>query len=174
MKLLSVVLLLTSASLSQIKVGTITDETDLTSKAMMTQLRSKLASHPKQFTLVSTEDAEMRLLVQAYCFPQEQKTDGVACFYTSFFAGGTSKTLMGGGIYESATVDDMANNLIASTARDIVERWDEMIRTNAIETLQACLFLTESSCKVPGVLESELKMKIINLSQYLQKRDVKK
>jgi hypothetical protein len=43
-----------------------------------------------------------------------------------------------------------------------------MVRANAIENLEACLMLTQSSCKVPDPLVPELKVKIINLSQYLQ------
>jgi hypothetical protein len=61
-----------------------------------------------------------------------------------------------------------ADKLLASIAQDISDRWNEMVRANAIETLEACLFLTRSSCKVPNPLEPELKAKIINLSQYLQ------
>jgi hypothetical protein len=170
-----VVLWLTSASLwSQIKVGTITDETDPTSKAMMTELRAKLASHPKQFTLVSTEDADIHLIVQADCFPQKQKTDAFACYYTSTYVGIATRTFMGGGIYVAATADDVADNVLVSIAQDILERWGQMNRTNALETLEACLFLTQSSCKVPTALEPELKAQIINLSQYLQRGALKK
>jgi hypothetical protein len=81
---------------------------------------------------------------------------------------------MGGGIYVAATSDEMADNLLACIAQDVVERWDGTVRSNAIESLEACLFLTQSSCKVPGQLESELKTKIINLSQYLQKGGLKR
>jgi hypothetical protein len=49
-----------------------------------------------------------------------------------------------------------------------------MVRANAVENLEACLMLTQSSCKVPDPLESKLKAKIINLSQYLQKGGLKK
>lgn len=49
-----------------------------------------------------------------------------------------------------------------------------MSRANAIENFEGCLFLTQSSCKVPGPLEPELKTRIVNLSQYLQKGSLKK
>jgi hypothetical protein len=80
----------------------------------------------------------------------------------------------GGGIHGSDTAGDVADNFLASVAQHIVERWDQMVRANAIEGLEACLFLTQSSCKVPTSLETELKIKIINLSQYLQKGGLKK
>jgi hypothetical protein len=81
---------------------------------------------------------------------------------------------MGGGIYVAATAHEMADNFLASVAQDVVERWNDMIRANAVEGLEACLFLTQSSCKVPEPLVTELKTKIINLSQYLQHGGLKK
>jgi hypothetical protein len=74
------------------------------------------------------------------------------------------------GIYVAKVAADGADNFVSSVAQDIVERWTGTIRTNAIETLEACLFLTQSSCKAPDQLESELKTKIINLSQVSSKR----
>jgi len=81
---------------------------------------------------------------------------------------------MGGGIYVGTTSNEVADNFLASITQDIAERWKNMIRTNAIESVEACLFLTQSSCKVPEPPEPELKTKIINLSQYLQKGGLKK
>jgi hypothetical protein len=49
-----------------------------------------------------------------------------------------------------------------------------MVRANAIENLEACLMLTQSSCKVPEPLMSDLKMKVINMSQYFQNGGLKK
>jgi hypothetical protein len=168
------VLLTSSAVWGQIKVATITDETTSSSKAVMAALRSKMASHPKQFTLVDSKDSELSLIVQADCIPQKQKTDPFTCFYTSEYAGGTTKTFMGGGIYEAATADIVADDFLASVAQDIVERWNGMVRANAIENLEACLMLTQSSCKVPDSLVPDLNAKIINMSQYLQKGGLKK
>ena len=81
---------------------------------------------------------------------------------------------MGGGIYVAKTADDVADNFLVAVAQDIVERLNEMRRTNAIETLESCLFLTQSSCAVPESLVPDLKAKILNLSQYLQKGGLKK
>jgi hypothetical protein len=169
------VLLFASASaLSQVKISTVTDESTPSSKAVMTDLRSKISSHPKVFTLVSNKDSDQGLVVTADCLPQKQKTDPFVCFYTSHYVGGTSKTFMGGGIYAASTSDEVADNFLASIAQDVAERWNEMVRSNAIEALESCLFLTQSSCKVPGKLSTELKANVINLSQYLQKGGLKK
>jgi hypothetical protein len=46
---------------------------------------------------------------------------------------------------------------------------DSTVRPDAVQNLEACLFLTQSSCAVPGVLVPELKVKTLNLSQYLQR-----
>ena len=157
----------------QIKVSTIIDETTESSKAVMTDLRSKFVSHPKQFTLVSNSDPDNGLVITADCMPR--KPNGAfVCFYTSHYAGLAGKTFMGGGIYVAPTSDEMADNLLSSIAQDVVERWSGTVRSSAIESLEACLFLTQSSCKVPGQLEPELKTKIINLSQYLQRGGGKK
>ena len=169
-----VMLLSATAGWSQIKISTVTDETTPPSKAVMTALRSKLSSHPKQFTLVSNKDGDPGLVITADCMPQKEKADLFACFYTSHYAGGSSKTFMGGGIYVAATADEVAENFLVAIAQDVVERWNQMVRDNAIESLESCLFLTQSSCKVPGTLTAELKANVINLSQYLQKGGLKK
>ena len=69
---------------------------------------------------------------------------------------------------------DVADNFLAAVAQDIVERLDDVSRSNAIETLEACLFLTQSSCAVPEKVVPELKVKVLNLSQYLQRGGLKK
>jgi hypothetical protein len=81
---------------------------------------------------------------------------------------------MGGGIYGAATSAEVADNFLAAIAQDILERWNNMARANTIENLEACLTLTQSSCKVPDSLVPELKTKIINLSQYFQRGGLKK
>jgi len=96
-------------------------------------------------------------LVTLDCIPQKVKTDPFDCFYTASYAGGTTKTFMGGGIYESATADEASDNFLSSIAQDIVERWEGMVRDNAVENLEACLMLTQSSCKVPDPLIPETK-----------------
>jgi len=168
-------LLATSApAWSQIKISTITDETTPSSKAVMADFRQKISSHPKQFALVSNKDSDQSLIVQIDCMPQTQSTAPYVCYYISHYSGGSSKTLMGGGIDIRATASEMADNILVSVAQDITERWKEIVRSNAIESLEACLFLTQSSCKVPGKLTAELKANVINLSQYLQKGGLKK
>jgi hypothetical protein len=168
-------LLLASASAwGQIKVSTIVDVSIESSQTVMTDLRSKLAAHPKQFTLVNAKDSEAGLLVMVSCFQLNQKADPFVCFYTGHYAGGTSKTLLGAGIQVATTSSEVADNLLASIAQDIAESWNTTMRANAIESLDACLFLTQSSCKVPDELQPELKTKIINLSQYLQQGGLKK
>jgi hypothetical protein len=168
------VLLFTASAWSQVKVSTVIDESEESSKAVMTDLRSKFASHPKLFTLVSTKDSDTGLVVTAYCQLQKQKTDPFVCSYTSHYKGLTSKTFMGGGIDVATTSGEVADNFFASIAQDIVEHWKHAVRVNLIESLEACLFLTQSSCKVPDVLEPELKTKAINLSQYLQRDALEK
>ena len=81
---------------------------------------------------------------------------------------------MGGGVNAAKTANEIADGFLASVAQDIVEGLSHATRTNAVENLEACLFLTQSSCAVSGVLAPELKVRTINLSQYLQKGGLKK
>jgi hypothetical protein len=166
-------LLISTLAFCQIKVSVVTDESVSSSKAVVSDLRSKLNSHPKQFSVVSNKDSDQGLIVTVDCLPRET-TEPFVCFYTSHYAGGTCKTFMGGGIYAAQRPDQVADNFLGSIAQDVAERWNEIVRSNAIESLESCLFLTQSSCKVPGILVPELKSSIINLSQYLQKGGLKK
>lgn len=156
-----------------IQISTITNTTDLSSVEVMKLFRQKIGSHQNLFKLVDTSDSTTGLLFTEDCMPR-QATEPYACFYTTHYVGGTTKTFMGGGIYESKTAGDMADNFVSAVAQDIVERLDEMTRTNAREMLESCLFLTQSSCAVPDRLVPELKVKIINMSQYMQKGGLKK
>ena len=81
---------------------------------------------------------------------------------------------MGGGVNATKTADEMANGFLASVARDVYENMNNAIRSNTVEGLEACLFLTQSSCAVPETLAPELKAKTINLSQYLQRGGLNK
>jgi hypothetical protein len=74
----------------------------------------------------------------------------------------------------SKTADEAADKLLASVAQDVVENWNSTMRNNAVEMLESCLFLTQSSCAVPEVLIPQLHSKTLNLSQYLQKGSLKK
>ncbi len=155
-----------------IRVVTITDTTDAASSEVMKSFRQQIAKHANLFTMVdNSKDAN--LVFTEDCMPRKT-TEPYVCFYTTHFAGGSSKTFLGGGIYTANNANDIANNFVASVAQDVVERWEDTARDNAIETLESCLFLTQSSCAVPEKLVPELKVKVLNLSQYLQKGGLKK
>ncbi len=157
-----------------VKISTITNAEEPASAEVMKLFRQKVAAHPNLFGLVGNEDPSLGLLFTADCMHRDTPQDAYVCFYTNHYVGGSSKTFMGGGIYASKSADGIADALLSSVAQDIVERWDGTMRTNAIETLESCLFLTQSSCAVPGALVPELKSKTLNLSQYLQKGGLKK
>ena len=134
----------------------------------MKLFRQKLAEHASLFKLVSNDDGSMGLLFQADCLPRQGKDDLFVCFYTLHYVGVSAKSLMGGGVNATKTADEMADGFLSSMAQDVVENMNATMRTDAVQNLEACLFLTQSSCAVPGVLEPELKVKTLNLSQYLQ------
>jgi hypothetical protein len=156
-----------------IKLSTITDTTEPSGVEVMKLFRQKIGTHGNLFKLVDNTDPSLGLLFTEDCMPRKA-TEPYTCFYTTHYVGGTTKTFMGGGIYVAKDAADVADNFVSSVAQDIVERWTGTIRTNAIETLESCLFLTQSSCAVPDALAPELKVKVLNLSQYLQKGGLKK
>jgi spore cortex formation protein SpoVR/YcgB (stage V sporulation) len=156
-----------------IKISTITNTTDPSSVEVMKLFRQKIGSHENLFKLVDNSDPSLGLLFTEDCMSR-QTAEPYVCFYTTHYVGGTTKTFMGGGIYVSKTAGDIADNFVTAVAQDIVERWNEIARTNAIEMLESCLFLTQSSCAVPDSLAQELKVKVLNLSQYMQKGGLKK
>jgi hypothetical protein len=157
-----------------VKVSTITNASDPASAEVMKQVRQKLGAHPKLFEIVTTDNPSMGLIVMADCMSREDANDPYVCFYTTHYAGGPSKTFMGGGVYVAKTANEMADNVVSAVAQDVAERWNDIMRTNSIERLESCLFLTQSSCMVPATLVPEVKAKILNLSQYLQKGGLKK
>jgi hypothetical protein len=156
-----------------IKISTITNDGDPSSVEVMKLFRQKIGSHENLFKVVDNSDPSVGLLFMEDCMPR-QATEPYVCFYTTHYVGGTGKTFMGGGIYVGKTAGDIADNFVASVAQDIVERWGSISRSNAIEMLEACLFLTQSSCAVPDRLATELKVKVLNMSQYMQKGGLKK
>lgn len=140
----------------------------------MSAFRKKIASRPNLLSLVSNSDEDSpRLLFVADCMTRDKPSDAYVCLYTSQHAGGAVKTLLGGGVCASKTADEVADNLLASMAQDIAERWNNTMRAYAIEMLESCLFLTQSSCAVLEALVPE-HAKVLNLSQYLQKGGLKK
>jgi hypothetical protein len=143
------------------------------SAEMMKLFRDKVAEHPNLFKLVSNEDLSTGIIFQADCLPRNSK-DAYVCFYTLHYSNGTTKTFMGGGVNAVKTANEMADGFLASVAQDIYESMDHAIHVTAVETLEACLFLTQTDCAIPKVLSSEFKVKTLNLSQYLQRGGVKK
>lgn len=156
-----------------IKLSAITNTTEPSSVEVMMLFRQKIGSHANLFKLVDNSDPSVGLLFTEDCMSR-QTTEPYVCFYTTHYVGGTTKTFMGGGIYVGKTAADIADNFVASEAQDIVERWSEITRANAIEMLESGLFLTQSSCAVPDKLQPELKVKVLNMSQYMQKGGLKK
>jgi len=149
-----------------IRISTTTDASQPASVEMMKLFRQKIAEHDSLFKLVGMDDGSAGLIFQAECM---SKNASYVCFYTLFYSGGTHHTHMGGGVNAAKTANEIADGFLASVAQDIVEGMNHAVRYNAVEKLEACLFLTQSSCAVPEVLVPELKVKTLNLSQYLQK-----
>jgi len=158
-----------------INIATVTDASQPSSAEVMKLFRQKVAeavgasTHVNLFKIVTSDDPSVSLIFQADCMPRQGQTDPYVCFYTVHYAGAHSKSFMGGGITATKTAVEMADGFLASVAQDIVENMNDAVRRTAIESLEACLFLTQSSCAVPDGLASELKVKTLNLSQYLQK-----
>jgi hypothetical protein len=136
--------------------------------------REKIAADPSLFSLVSNLDESAGLMFDAGCITRDKPNDAYVCFYTSYYAGGVIRTPLGSGMYASKSVDDVANNLLASMAQDVAERWNSTMRSNAIKIMESCLSPTSSSCVVPVPLTPELRTKVLNLTQSLQKGDLKK
>jgi hypothetical protein len=156
-----------------VKVYTVTNTSDSTSVEVMKVIRQILGEYGKLFQ-ISADGASTDFVFQSDCMTRGSESDAYACFYTLHYAGPGGKTFMGGGIYVAKTADETAHALVSGLAQDIAENANNAMRSNAIEGLEACLFLTQSSCAVPNLLTPELKVKTINLSQYLQRGGLKK
>jgi hypothetical protein len=157
------------AQAQQIKISTITGGGQ-SSEETMKLFRQKISQHENLFTLVKAEDASPGLIIQLDCLDRNNSDAAYVCFYTVHYASGTTKSLMGGGVNATKTAEEMATGFLRSLAQDITESMNSSIRTNAVEQLEACLLLTQSSCAVPETLIPELGVKTLNLSQYLQKK----
>jgi hypothetical protein len=158
-----------------INIATVTNTAQPSSADVMKVFRQKVSevvgasTHVNLFKVVNSDDASASLIFQADCMPRQGQADPYVCYYTLHYAGTNSKAFMGGGITATKTAAEMADGLLASVAQDIAENMNNAARNTAIESLEACLFLTQSSCAVPETLVPELNVKTLNLSQYLQK-----
>ena len=125
----------------------------------------------KTFRFVETEAPE--LILEVDCIPRTQ-SEQYSCMYVALYAGPSFKTFLGAGVHTDKSPGTVATALVSSIAQDINDRWNHTLHTHQVELLEACLFLTQSSCTVPEGLIPELKTKSLNLSQYLQKGGLSK
>jgi hypothetical protein len=159
-----------------VSIATVTDASVPASEEVVKLFRQTISglvgasTGVKLFRVVATEDLTPGGLVfQADCLARAAASDPYNCFYTLHYSGLSSKPFMGGGIVAASSAAEMAERLTRSVAADIAENMSNTIRKADIESLEACLFLTQSSCAVPEGLVSELKATTLNLSQYLQR-----
>jgi hypothetical protein len=139
------------------------------SSAVAAALVQKL-NDSKPFTTVSKDDASKATVI-VECMHREKAEQPFICMYITHYNGAAFKTLLGAGEYIGATADNVADNLLAAIASDIVERWNETDLKNMTESLEACLFLTDSKCNVPTPLQEQLGEKQLTLGQYLFKKN---
>jgi hypothetical protein len=150
----------------KIKVLLVSDESVAATRQVNQLFKEKMTA-TYLFEIVPSDSAQLTLIVD--CNARATEVEAYNCMYVGHYAGTTSKTLLGAGLWTSKTAGDAASSLLAAVAADISERWNSTMRSNQVESLEACLFLTESSCAVPETLVPDLKAKSINLSQYLRK-----
>jgi hypothetical protein len=161
------------STVQPIEISTVTDSTNRSSVEMMNAFREKIATHPSLFSLVTNLDNSTGVVFDAECKSREKSNDSYVCFYTSYYAGGAIKSPLGSGMYASNSVDDVADNLLASMAQDLAERWNSTLRSNALTIMESCLSASKSSCSVPVPLTAEVRSRVLSLAQSLQ-RTVKK
>jgi hypothetical protein len=123
----------------------------------------------KPFVVVSKDDLSKAIVI-VDCMHRVKTEQPFICMYVVHYNGVAFKTLVGAGEYISGTADDMANNLVGAIASDIAERWDDTNKRNLKESLEACLYLTDSKCNVPTPLQAELDEKQLTLGQYMFKK----
>jgi len=152
-------------SILRIKVYIVSNETVASSHEVEETLRQKM-NMIRTFRFVDKEPPDLILNVE--CIPRAA-SEPYNCMYVALYAGPSFKTFLGAGVHTDKSADTIATALLSSIAEDISARWNQTVRTQQVELLEACLFLTQSSCSVPEGLVSELKTKSLNLSQYLQK-----
>jgi hypothetical protein len=128
---------------------------------------TKALNESKPFEVVGKNDSKVAVLVSCM---SRQKTEPFVCMYVASFNGAAFQTFMGGGLYVATTADIVAVNFLQSLAADIVERFDDTSVSNARQTLEGCLFLSEPGCDVPEQLQKELGTKKITLREYMVKK----
>jgi hypothetical protein len=138
------------------------------SSAVTKALVQKL-NESKPFVVVSKDDLSKAIVI-VDCMHRVKTEQPFICMYVTHYNGVAFKTMVGAGEYISGTADDMASNLVAAIASDIVERWDDTNKRNLKESLEACLYLTDSKCNVPTPLQAELGEKQLTLGQYMFKK----
>lgn len=154
-----------------LKVLVVYDNTDASSSAVVPLLTAKFASNPKLFS-VANDQGDKDMSVVADCY-RETPSDPYSCFYVTHKFLGSIEGLVGAGIVVKKSAEEAASDLFTSILQDVVERWNSTDRKMLISELETCLLLTESSCAVPTPLVSELKVKSINMSQYLRSGGLK-
>ena len=154
----------------KIKVYIVSDETVPSSHEVEEALRQKMNT-VKNFRFVEREAPE--LILDVNCIPRTL-SEPYNCMYVALYGGQSFKTLLGVAVHSDKLADTVAAAFLSSIAQDINDRWNRTLHTHQVELLEACLFLTQSSCTVPEGLIPELKTKSLNLSQYLQKGGLSK
>jgi hypothetical protein len=172
---LAVILVFAASAAAQtspvpIKLTVTYDTTDASSSAVVPLLIKQIAAQPKFFALVKAEDKDMFVIADCY---RETPNDPYSCFYTAIKIQGPVQSFLGGAIVVKKTAEEAATALFASIVQDVAERWNSTQHRILVSELEACLLLTESSCAVPEPLVAELKVKTINLSQYMRKGALK-
>ena len=153
-----------------IKSRIVYDTTDPNSSAVVPLLIQKIAAQPKFFTLVNNDEKDLAII--ADCF-RDSASDTYSCFYAASKWLGGNQAFLGGAVVVKKSADDAAQAMFSSILQDVVERWNKTDRQMLIVELETCLTLTESSCAVPLPLIPELKVKSINLSQYMRSGGLK-
>jgi hypothetical protein len=126
---------------------------------------SKLLNDSRSFKVVdSTDSAKVTVLLS--CLDRQDK-EPLVCMYIAQYVGASFSTMLGAGMHVATDADDVAMKFLKCIAADIAERWNETDKTNLRQSLEACLFLSESDCDVPKPLQKSLGSEKISLRQYL-------
>ena len=148
-----------------LNVRIIYNSSDADSSAVGPLVVRQFAAQPKLFAVVNGHDKDLAIIVDCY---RATAQDSYSCHYVAIKWLESNQALLGGAVVVQKSAEETATKLFTSMVQDIVERWNSTDRQMLIAELETCLALTESSCAVPDPLQGELKMKSINLSQYMR------